>query len=103
MARDQVAVSCPAGEWTELTNANVTNLSFQVLSGAVKIRFTTGSAPSAVTDAGYEYHASTVEYEPERSGEVNIAVASLAAGAGIDRAFAIPINGRRAIVLVDHA
>jgi len=101
MARDQVAVSCPAGEWTELTNANVTSLSFQVQTGAVKIRFTTGSAPSALSDAGYVYHAAAGEYRRDR--EINVAVASLATTAGADRAFATPIDGRRAVVLVDHA
>ena len=101
MARDQVAVSCPAGVWTELTNADVTDITFQVVSGSVKVRFTTGSAPAALSDAGYEYHAIPSEYQ--RDGELRAAVASLAAVAGADRVFATPLNGRRAVVVVDHA
>lgn len=101
MARDQVAVSCPPDVWTELTNADVTELTFQVISGSVKVRFTTGSAPSALSDAGYEYHANSAEYQ--RDGELRASVASFAAVAGADRAFATPLNGRRAVVVVDHA
>ena len=101
MARDQVAVPCPPDVWTELTNADVTNITFQVISGSVKVRFTTGTAPASLSDAGYEYHANSVEYQ--RDGELNAAVADFAAGAGIDRVFAAPLNGRRAVVVVDHA
>lgn len=101
MARDQVAVACPAGVWTELTNADVTNITFQVVSGSVKVRFTTGATPAALSDAGYEYHANATEYQ--RDGELNATVADFAAGAGMDRAFATPLNGRRAVVVVDHA
>ena len=101
MARDQVAVSCPAGVWTELTNADVTHITFQVISGSVKVRFTTGSAPAALSDAGYEYHANPTEYQ--RDGELRAAVPDFAALAGSDRVFATPLNGRRAVVVVDHA
>lgn len=101
MARDQAQVICPPGEWTELTNGDITAITFQVTSGAVKIRFTTGSAPAAVTDPGYEYHAGP-GYFP-KSGELRVDVTSLAIGAGMDRCFAQPINGRQAVVIVDHA
>lgn len=101
MARDQATVLCPPDVWTELTNADVTELTFQVISGSVKVRFTTGSAPSALSDAGYEYHANSVEYQ--RDGELRAAVSDFAAVAGADRAFATPLNGRRAVVVVDHA
>lgn len=101
MARNQEAVLCPVGVWTELTNGDVTEITFQVVSGSVKVRFTTGAAPSALSDAGYEYHANSVEYQ--RDGELRAAVADFAAAAGVDRVFATPLNGRRAVVVVDHA
>jgi len=101
MARDQALISCPVGEWTELTNADVTNISFQVQDGAVRIRVTTGSAPAAITDAGYLYYSRAAD-PVGTAGELNVAVSSLSAAAGADRVFAIPL-GRAAKVLVDHA
>jgi hypothetical protein len=101
MARDQALVDCAIGVWTELTNADVTEITFQVQTGSVKVRFTTGSAPAALSDAGYQYHADPAEYK--RDGELRATVASFAAAAGADRVFATPLNGRRALVVVDHA
>ena len=101
MARDQVAVPCVPDVWTELTNGDVTEITFQVISGSVKVRFTDGTTPSALSDAGFEYHANSSEYQ--RDGELRVAVASFAAAAGVDRVFALPLNGRRAVVVVDHA
>ena len=102
MARDQASVTCALGAWTELTNSDATAITFQVLSGSVKVRATTGSAPSALTDPGYVYHAHTGTPQNE-NGELAIAISSLAAAAGVDRVFATPIGGRRAVVIVDHA
>jgi hypothetical protein len=102
MARDQVAVTCEPGVWTELTNGDVSEITFQVVAGSVKVRFTSGSAPSALTAAGYVYHARPGDAQ-EESGELRIPVTDLAAGAGLDRLFATPINGRKAVVIVDHA
>jgi hypothetical protein len=48
------------------------------------------------------YHARPTDPQQE-SGELNIPVADLAAGSGMDRVFATPINGRTARVVVDHA
>jgi hypothetical protein len=102
MARDQELVKCAPGAWTELTNGDVTEITFQVQSGSVKIRCTTGAAPSNLTDPGYIYHARPSAEQGEQ-GETRIAIADLAAGAGVDRVWAMPINGRTADVLVDHA
>jgi hypothetical protein len=101
MARDQAQVLCPPDVWTELTNGDVTELTFQVTSGSIKVRFTTGAAPAALSDAGYEYHANATEYQ--RDGELRAAVTDFASVAGADRAFVTPLNGRRAVVVVDHA
>ena len=102
MARDQALITCPAGEWTELTNADVTQITFQVVSGAVKIRATTGSAPSALSDPGYHYFAHPADRQ-NAEGEIAVQMAELTATAGADRLFATPINGRPAKVVVDHA
>jgi hypothetical protein len=102
MPRNQEAVSCPPGVWTELTNSDTTTITFQVISGSVKVRATTGSAPSALSDAGYVYHAHPTGPQNE-NGELRIAIADLTATAGADRVFASPINGRTATVVVDHA
>jgi len=65
MARNQEAVSCPPGVWTELTNSDTTDITFQVRSGSIKVRATTGIAPAALSDAGYVYHA-RARGQPER-------------------------------------
>jgi hypothetical protein len=102
MARNQESVACPPGVWTELTNSDATAITFQVISGSVKVRATTGAAPAALADPGYVYHAHPADRQSE-DGELNIAISDLTATAGADRVFATPISGRRAIVVVDHA
>jgi carbon monoxide dehydrogenase subunit G len=101
MARNQETVTCQPGVWTELTNSDVTTITFQVRTGAVKVRCTTGSAPANLSDGGYEYHA-TIDGD-NNYGEIRIAIADLSSEAGADRVFATPLNGRRALVTVDHA
>lgn len=101
MARVQELVTCPPGVWTELTNSDTSVITFQVISGAVKVRYTTGSAPSALSDPGYEYRSS-VYLDGSGEGEVNVSLSSMTGLSGADRAFAIPTNGRPAKVLVDH-
>lgn len=102
MAQDQVLVTCPAGEWTELTNSDATAISFQVLYGAVKVRATTGSAPSELSDPGFEYSDATIA-DRGSEGEKAMAISSLSSAVGADRVFAAPTNGRAAKVLVTHA
>ena len=102
MARDQALVTCPPGVWTELTNGDVTEITFQVVTGSVKIRCTTGSAPSELSDPGYVYHAHPADQQNE-SGELRVLITALTATSGADRVFATPISGRTARVVVDHA
>jgi hypothetical protein len=102
MARNQEAVTCPPDVWTELTNSDVTEITFQVVTGSVKIRCTTGAVPAALSDPGYVYHARPADAQQE-SGELRIEIFQLAATVGADRVFATPINGRKARVIVDHA
>ena len=103
MARNQEAITCPAGAWTQLTNGDISEITFQVISGSVKVRFTAGATPpSNLSDGGYVYHARAADSQDE-SGELRILVSDLAAGAGLNRLYATPINGRPAVVVVDHA
>lgn len=95
MARDQVTIECPPGAWTQLTNANATAVTFQVVQGVAMIRFTAGeTAPSSATDDGIIY--------AEREGATNTNIADLVALSGANRVWARPLVGS-AKVYIDHA
>jgi hypothetical protein len=102
MSQDQALVTCPHGVWTELTNSDATTVTFQVQSGSIKVRATTGAAPSSLADGGYVYHARPADPQTEE-GELRIAMSDLASVTGAVRLFATPISGRAATVIVDHA
>jgi hypothetical protein len=102
MPRDQAAVTCPPGVWTELTNSNATTATFMVLSGSVQVRATVGAVAPGDAAAGYVYHARPADPQ-DTAGEVRIALADLSSAAGPNRLYARPINGRKAVVIVDHA
>lgn len=93
MARDQVVLTCPAGEWTELTNADVTAITFQVLAGPVFIRFTTGSTPTEVKGMVYD----------DGQGELAKSISDLVNLASADRVWARPVGSSPGEVFVDHA
>ena len=99
MARNQEVVTCPPGVWTELTNSDVTQITFQVVFGVAEIRATDGTAPSD-SDRGYIYRNDGIDYH---EGELRIDVATLAEASGVDRVFARPLNSRNAKIIVDHA
>jgi hypothetical protein len=100
MARNQVVVECPAGVWTELTNANADEITFQVLAGAVEVRATVGATAPSATDRGYFYRSDGQEYH---EGELRIEIAEFTLAAGANRVFARPTNARPARIIVDHA
>jgi carbon monoxide dehydrogenase subunit G len=103
MARNQALVTCPPGVWTQLTNDDVTDITFQVQAGSIKVRGTVGAtAPSSLSDPGYVYHAHPTGPQ-EESGELRVDLTDLFTGAGINRVYATPISGRPAKVIVDHA
>lgn len=102
MARNQEQVICQPGVWTELTNSAATSITFQVLSGSVKVRATTGTAPSSLGDAGYVFHARPADAQEEDS-VFRLQLSSMSSTVGADRVFATPINRRRAVLIVDHA
>ena len=99
MAQDQQTVACPAGVWTQLTNADATVITFEVLSGQVYIRFTTD------TTTPTEAHGMLYQ---RGQGELEKAIADMTALAGADRVWAKPVstsggNSDQAAVYVDHA
>jgi hypothetical protein len=94
MAR-QTTVNVPANAWTQITDADVTAITFQNVSGyAVRIRATNGT--SAPTD-----QAGALTYGPGQ-GERNVLLADLSPGvAGANRVWAfseLPVS-----VAVSHA
>jgi hypothetical protein len=91
MAQNQTTVTCPAGVWTQLTNSDVTEITFQVQTGSVYIRFTTDTT-TPVETRGMQYN--------EGEGELQKAMTDLTSLASADRVWARPL-GRRAIVVVD--
>ena len=94
MARDQAKIICPAGEWTQLTNGDVTNITFQVRFGFAEIHFTTDATAPSDDEIGIIY--------AEGQGELNTALSSLTNLSGADRVWARGFN-TGAEVYVDHA
>jgi len=99
MAQDQAQVTCPAGEYTQLTNADVTKITFQALVGAVEIRFTTDATPPAATLRGIVYRVTAERNE----GELNRLISEMTNLVGADRVWAKPFDNSPAAVYVDHA
>ena len=91
-------VTVPEGVWTELTDANITGLTFLVKGpqGAdVYIEATTGASPTADDLDG------AVSYRPGQ-GERNVALSDLFPGVtGADRVWAYSTNGP-AQIFVSH-
>lgn len=99
MARNQVPITCPAGSWTQLTNADVTEITFHVLQGDVYIFFTTGET-APVSSTGLVFS--------ERTGVLGKPISEMTDLVGADRVWAKPVanNGSvldKAVVHVDHA
>lgn len=99
MARNQETVRCPAGQWTQLTNSDVSQLTFQVLDTPVYIVYTAGNvAPTQTNGALYE----------KGLGEARRAINTLTSLSGANRVWAMPAdnsnrNDFAASVYVDHA
>ena len=85
----------PAATWTQLTDADVTTITFQNVGGdSVLIKATTNTT-APTTDAG------AVRYPPG-TGERNVAMSDLFPGlSGADRLWAYAKDGGR--VMVSHA
>lgn len=94
MAQNQQTIVLTDDAWTQLTNADATNITFQVLVGEAFLRYT--------TDATTPTEANGVRYQ-EGQGEMNISLASLTSLTGADRVWAKPATPKRTVMYVDHA
>ena len=92
MARNQDSLIIDYNEWEQLTNDDVTEITFQVLEGAVQIRIE-GSEPDA-GDHGFAY----VQGEGERGAALSDMSTSSAS-----RVWAKGIAHPSSRVIVDHA
>lgn len=95
MARNDT-LELTAGVWNEITNADVTSITFQNISPyPVFVTATTGAAPSSTEAEG------TVRYNPGQ-GERNVQLSDLFPGVvGADRVYVI--SEGVATVFVSHA
>ncbi len=92
MPQNQSTVLCPPNQWTQLTNSDSTEITFQVQTSSVYIRFTADTTTPTET-RGLEY--------AEGEGELQKAMTDLTSFSGADRVWARPVGGRRAVVVVD--
>ena len=100
MAQNQNPVTCVADDWTQLTNADVTEITFQVLSGAAYIRYTADTTKP--TEPSGQLHM-------VGEGPLQTLMADLTYLSGAVRVWAKPahlgVTGGlpTAVVYVDHA
>lgn len=92
MAQNQATVLCPPNVWTQLTNSDATEATFQVQTSAIYVRFTAGTT-TPVETRGLQYM--------EDEGEIQKAMTDLTSLSGANRIWARPVGGRRAVVVVD--
>jgi len=94
MAQDQQTIELTEDDWVQLTNADVTAITFQVLKHKAFIRFT--------TDATKPTEAHGILYE-ENDGELNKSISDLTSLTGADRVWAKPASPKVTLIYVDHA
>ena len=92
MAQNQTTVLCLPNVWTQLTNSDVTEATFQVQTSAIYVRFTAGATTPTET-RGLQYM--------EDEGELQKLMTDLTSLSGANRMWARPVGGRRAVVVVD--
>lgn len=93
MARNQELLTPPQGTWVEMTNGDVTEITFQVRNGKIEIRGTVGTA-APTQDWGFIYD--------EREGHLNIPLSTLFKAAEINRVWLRAVEFQSSVV-VDHA
>lgn len=99
MAQDQQTLTCPAGEWTQITNADVTRITFQALRHDVDIRFTTDTTTPKESNGLLYTEGTGVTAKP---------LSELTSLVGAARVWAKPYQKTldtnfEAVVYVDHA
>lgn len=93
MAARNTQVTVPRLTWTELTDSDVTAITFQCQGDDVLIAGTTGAAPAAASRDGVRYDTN--------EGERNVAMSDLFPGVSATRVFARSNTG--SVVFVSHA
>lgn len=95
MAQDQIILPTVVGDWTQITNSDVSGaVSFMSLGTAHYIRYTTDATKPALTARGLPYLAGTGELRKTMPELVNLV--------GADRIWAMPIGGTPGEVYIDH-
>ena len=94
MARNQATISVSEDEWTQLTNDDVSTITFQAVTGDIYVRFTADETQPAAALEGVLYQVGF--------GVQNESMTNLTALSGADRVWARSVNGA-ADVYVDHA
>lgn len=95
MARDQETVKCEVNVWTQLTNADVTSLTFQTLRGTAFIRATVGEATPTETEG--------IRYGKGSGESLARSIAEYITLVGANRLWAKPVGSVRCSVYVDHS
>ena len=89
-------IDCPAGQWTLLTNSNVTAITFQLApnaKNAVLIAGTAGATPPANNETGIWYYPG--------EGEYSLALADAFPGVAANRVYVYALS--TTYVMVSHA
>jgi len=94
MARDQEAIICPPGVWTQLTNDDVTEITFQIITVPAYIRYTLDET-TPTEDFG-QYHSLGI-------GPLKVTMRTLVSLTGAQRVWAMPIGIDKTTIYVDHA
>ena len=94
MAQNQQTIACEPGVWTQLTNADATAITLEVVEGKAMFRFTANeTAPTESFGITYS----------EEKGELQKDISAMTYLNGAVRVWAKPKFGKRCLVYVDHA
>lgn len=93
MAQDQQRIALNGG-WTQITNDDVTNISFQALGGNVEVHYSASATAPSDSEYGFVYASG--------DGEQNSELSNLTALSGAVRVFARSAV-RGVSIQVDHA
>jgi hypothetical protein len=94
MAQNQTTITVTDAEYTQITNDDVTTISFQILKGSVYVRLTSDTTQPAATLLGWRYE--------DGEGESFKPLAQIVAASSA-RVWVRSATLNDAIVQVDHA
>lgn len=94
MAQDQQSVQLTIDAWTQLTNADVTEMTFQVLTGEAFIRYTSDTTTPTESEGVRAL---------EGEGPLQLTLSEQTYLTGAVRVWAKPVSSKACLVYVDHA